>query len=263
MQQNNVAYLINSTPKYYYLLELHIVLLKRYAPNCVWPIYFGTEVPNHAICKLLNEKYGVIILELNKEDSSFLSSRKASLELLPSYIQYVIPMQEDFLLERYIDEEMIEESFSILENNNIHCIRYMPCPGPSSMSRIYNSSWKYLEKDHDTYLFSFQASMWKKEECLSWYTSIVNEVSTHTFKNDSERNYYEVTINIAENQTGQQMYSKLFNSSTLGYVRKHKYSNAVYMSPWPYRPTAIIKGVLQPFAKELAEREGITLHYQN
>jgi hypothetical protein len=31
------------------------------------------------------------------------------------------------------------------------------------------------------------------------------------------------------------------------------------MCPWPYRPTAIIKGVLQSFAIELAQREGFKL----
>ena len=65
-------------------------------------------------------------------------------------------------------------------------------------------------------------------------------------------------MNIAENSDGQKLYKEIFsNKFTLGYTRAHKNPNAVYMSPWPYRPTAIIKGVLQPFAKELASREGV------
>jgi hypothetical protein len=69
-----------------------------------------------------------------------------------------------------------------------------------------------------------------------------------------------VRNNIAENIDGQTLFNNLFNNSfVLGYKRLHSFPNAVYMCPWPYRPTAIIKGVLQPFAKELAEREGVKL----
>ena len=116
MNNQNVAYLINSTPKYYYLLELHIVLLKRYAPRVQWPIYLATENPTHSVCIMLKEKYGVHLCVLEKENASFIKSRKRAIELLPESIEYVLPMQEDFLLERFIDEISIKESIGILEN---------------------------------------------------------------------------------------------------------------------------------------------------
>jgi hypothetical protein len=33
----------------------------------------------------------------------------------------------------------------------------------------------------------------------------------------------------------------------------------VYLSPWPYRPTAIVHGRLEPWAAELGLREGVPL----
>jgi hypothetical protein len=33
----------------------------------------------------------------------------------------------------------------------------------------------------------------------------------------------------------------------------------VYLSPWPYRPTAIVQGRLEPWAAELGKREGVPL----
>ena len=67
-------------------------------------------------------------------------------------------------------------------------------------------------------------------------------------------------MNIAENNIGQELFSSLFNDKTIiGYIRQYKEPNAVYMSPWPYRPTAVIKGVLQPFAIELSLREGYSI----
>ena len=83
MERNDIAYLINSVPKYYYLLDLHIALLHRYASEIKWPIYFATEEPENPISRMLKEKYNFHILVLEKENSSFLSSRKRALELLP------------------------------------------------------------------------------------------------------------------------------------------------------------------------------------
>uniref|UniRef100_A0A6C0D6X3 Glycosyltransferase n=1 Tax=viral metagenome TaxID=1070528 RepID=A0A6C0D6X3_9ZZZZ len=258
MNRNNIAYLINSTPKYYYILELHLVLLRRYAHTLKWQVYLATEEPDHLVCKLLQEKYKVEILVLEKENSSFLSSRKRALELLPESIQYVIPMQEDFLLERNIDMETINESIDILDNyKNIFCIRYMPCPGPNEKNPNFNDRFRYFNIEHDFYMFSFQASLWKKNECLRFYTEICNKVKSYGVTNSVD---LEVRNNIAENIDGQTLFNNLFsNSFVVGYKRTHSFPNAVYMSPWPYRPTAIIKGVLQPFAKELAEREGVKL----
>ena len=259
MDSNNVAYLINSTPKYYYILELHLVLLRRYAPSLKWAVYLATEEPDHPVCKLLEEKYDVKILILEKENSSFLSSRKRALELLPESISYVLPMQEDFLLERFIDIETINESIDILDKNyNIICIRYMPCPGPNEKNLNYQDKFKFFNSKYDFYMFSFQASLWKKNECLKFYTEICKKVKTYGVTNSVD---IEVRNNIAENIDGQTLFNNLFSDSfVIGYKRSHSFPNAVYICPWPYRPTAIIKGVLQPFAKELAEREGVKLH---
>jgi hypothetical protein len=223
-----------------------------------WPIYLATEEPEHPMCKLLEEKYNVKLLVLEKMYDSFLNSRKRALELLPESIKYVLPMQEDFLLERYIDLETVKESIEILDSHkNIFCIRYMPCPGPNEKNQNFNEKFRYFNTKHDFYMFSFQASLWKKDECLRFYTEICNKVDSYDVSN---RVQLEVRNNIAENIDGQTLFNNLFNNSfVLGYKRLHSFPNAVYASPWPYRPTAIIKGVLQPFAKELAEREGVKL----
>jgi len=260
MERNDIAYLINSSPKYYYLLDLHVGLIKRYASEIKWPIYFATEEPMNKISLMLKEKYNVEILVLEKESSSFLSSRKRALELLPKHIQYVLPMQEDFLLERYIDKECIKESIDILDTqDNIFCIRYMPCPSPHKDNVNYNQKWRYITKK-DTYRFCFQASLWKRQECQQWYDAICNEVFKKGILLESKQKELEVNMNIAENHIGQALFSSLFNDkSIIGYIRNHKEPNAVYMSPWPYRPTAVIKGVLQSFAIELALREGYSI----
>ena len=262
MDRQDIAYLINSTPKYYYILELHILLLRRYAPTLKWPIYFATEFPNDPICFLLKDTYNVNILNLEKEHSSFLQSRARAIELLPKTIHYVLPMQEDFLLDRLIDISEIEKSLSILDTNtNILSLRYMPCPGPHINDMLYNNKWKYLDSRYDQYMFTFQATLWRATDYLKLFKSLLKTINSD---DPIQRKLYELTYNIAENNDGVKIFDKVFKGSYhLAYIRAHKEPNAVYLSPFPYRPTAIIKGVLQPFVKELMDREGFTQYLQN
>lgn len=263
MDRNDVAYVINTTPKYFYILELHLTLLKRYAPNMKWGVYLATEEFDHPIIQIIKTKYNINIIELEEQHSSFISSRKRVLELLPKHIKYVLMMQEDFLLERYVNETDIEESFKLLEeNDSLISVRYMPCPGPSEKNLQFSNKWKYITNDHDTYLFSYQATMFRKKECLEYYTILEKNVASKNFKNSMEQNTYEIRYNIGENSEGQQLFYKSFPGKIhIGYKRDHPFPNAVYLCPWPYRPTAIIQGKLQPFAIELAQREmGIKLH---
>ena len=262
MERSDVAYLINSTPKYFYILELHILLLKRYAPSCKWPIYFATEVPDHPLCAHLNTTYSVQIIPLEVEHSSFLQSRARAVELLPSTIKYVLPVQEDFLLERYVDIDSITQSLNILDNDeNIISCRYMPCPGPHANSINYSEHWKYLDSRYDEYMFTFQATVWRCTDYLKLFKKLLEYISTVSAE---KRRYVEIDYNIAENKVGVSLFNEVFKEqSHIAYIRAGKYPNAVYLSPFPYRPTAIVKGVLQPFAKELVYREGFTHCLQN
>ena len=103
MNRTDIAYLINSTPKYYYLLPLHLILVRRYAPELTWPIYIASEEPEHPILVECVNTHGVKILPLKQVDRFFLESRLAATLALPPEIKYVFPIQEDFLLERRPD----------------------------------------------------------------------------------------------------------------------------------------------------------------
>ena len=263
MERSDIAYVINTTPKYFYILELHLTLLKRYAPNMKWDIYLATEDVDNPIIQIIKNKYNIKIVNLEEEHSSFISSRKRTLELLPTNIKYVLMMQEDFLLERYVNEKEITQSLKFMDENDLLLsVRYMPCPGPSNKNLKYIGKWTHLTREHDTYQFCYQATMWRRKECLEWYTILENKVASMNFKSILEKNNYEIRYNIAENSEGQKLFFMSFPSKIhIGYNREHSFPNAVYMCPWPYRPTAIVQGELQPFALELAKREmGITLH---
>ena len=233
-----------------------------------WPIYFGTEVPGHEGLKGLDMK----MISLRDEEKYFLESRYATVKSLPEEIEYILPMQEDFLLERFIDKKAIEEAIEILDTDqSVASIRLMPCPGPRDEDSFYKGSSRYkILGPNNTFMYSFQATLWRRSSFESWYKEILkhcdpstNSAITGSMQNESidkKKKAIEVDWNISENSFGQGKFKEVLGSyKHLAYIRAHPKPNAVYLSPWPYRPTAVEKGVLGHWVPELAQREGFPL----
>ena len=261
MNRNDVLYLINTTPKYFYLLELHIGLIRRYAPTLKWDIWIATEEPESPLIRAL----GVKILPLAKEESGFLNSRRAALDTLKDLYTYIVPVQEDFLLERTPDIARIAESIEILDKDpSVKSIRWMPCPGPAVGDFVYSGSWKELSPARDGYMFVFQMCIWRSEVVYEWYTRLCSQfdIDYPQTMTEEERRIAEIRANYAEAVRGQKYFAEWMCSAGekhLAFIRAHKSPNAVYMSPWPYRPTAVVGGRLEDWAIELAKREGYTI----
>jgi len=124
-------------------------------------------------------------------------------------------------------------------------------------------SWAYLDENHDAYMFTFQATLWKRAELQSFYEMVLhyvqNQVGGTYRKNSVEYNKYQVNQNPAEMVLGKKAYHAVLSGKKhAAYIRKGGWSNAVYLCPWPYRPTAIVKGVLGKWAEELVLREGFS-----
>jgi hypothetical protein len=263
MQRNDVAYVVNSTPKYYYLLEGHFQLMNLYGNDLQWPRYLGTEVESHEMVQTCKHLYGVNVVPLSKADAGFWESRVATIEALPSDIKYVLPMQEDFLLERPgIDSKALEELLKFMDSTpDIFSARLMPCPGPKVIEPVFGK-WTTLT-ENDEYLFTFQATLWRRDAYIVYLKLIIQEAKRlyPSLRQDSkEWSQMAVNMNIAESAIGRRIFLELFPKGLhLAWIRTSPRPNAVYECPWPYRPTAVVKGVLQGWAKELLKREGITI----
>ncbi len=259
MERKDVAYLINTTPKYFYLLRLHLSLLQRYAPNLQWPIYLATEEPDHKTVKELQTEFPKLqILPLTTEQEGFLESRAVATYMLPSHIQYVFPIQEDFLLEGRPDQEKLQEALHILDTDpDIHSIRLMPCPGPKGNITYRMSTWKLLDKKVDEYVFTYQATLWRREpyyNFMNFFTQMINSKPL----TKEQKNKIAIHDNVCEIYIGQN-YLTDQGGIHLAYPRAGPWPNAVYLCPWPYRPTAVVKGKLELWAEELADRERVPL----
>ena len=100
---------------------------------------------------------------------------------------------------------------------------------------------------------------------MKWYEHIVGILELMAPKatsTPSKRREVELTQNIAENGLGQTEFWKWTEERGehhLAWVRKGAWPNAVYLSPFPYRPTAIVRGSVEPWVYELLKREQITM----
>jgi len=265
---DQVAYLVNSTPAYYYLLPLHFTLVRRYAPF-MEHLFLATEYPEHPVCAQVVNDHGVTLIPLEAKDSGFLASRAAALQQLSlsGRFLHVIPVQEDFLLDRVPDLGAMVEALTILDDTRgiIASARLMPCPGPKGALMPARPLWAGITPGTDEYGFTFQATLWSLEACCAWYMALVKKLEDEwpvATTPPEQRKHIEIRANFAENAEGQQFFWRFFKQRQqvhIGWLRAGPWSNAVYLSPWPYRPTAIVKGRLEAWASELAKREGVPL----
>jgi hypothetical protein len=266
MERSDVCILINSTPKYFYLLPLQLTLLRRYASQLKWPIYFATEALDHPITVKLILEFGVKILALSVSQSGFLESRQAALQKLPSTITYVLPLQEDFLLDRKPDSTALSDALYILDTDRtVSSLRLTPCPGPQSTDLLYSKEkpWRILG-DRNEYIFTYQATLWRRLDLQLYYNELVSQIEkTNKSASEEEKKNLALVHNLGESSFGQKILQKILPQTYhLCWPRAGPWSNAVYLCPWPYRPTAVTRGTLEPFAKELFEREGVKLDGQ-
>ncbi len=230
-------------------------------------LFFATEQPDHPLAKRVAEDYDVRLIPLKPEDSGFLDSRRAALEWLAATGEYefVLPVQEDFLLEGRPMVGSLDAALDYLKvggkGPTVASVRLMPSPGPQK-KQSEAAAWWDLDARHDTYGFTFQATLWRLESCLAWYQLLSRELERawpRAITSPATRIHAEVRLNFAENAGGQALFWKLFaerGEKHMSWVREGPWANAVYRCPWPYRPTAIVRGKLEPWAKELCEREG-------
>jgi hypothetical protein len=259
MDREDVAYLINTTPKYFYMLNLHISLLKRYAKYMKWPIYIATEEPNNYYIKEIQKTFpDVQIIPLTPTQEGFLDSRAVACSALPKEIKYVFPIQEDFLLEARPMWFVFEEACTILDRfPDVHSLRMMPCPGPRGVKTFHNKIWKVLQFGLDDYIFTYQATLWRREAYQAYMDHLCDYLDSMNLT-QKQKNKMAIDDNIAEVKFGQEILVEM-GGTHLAWPREGEQPNAVYLAPWPYRPTAVVRGKLMEWAVDLASRERVEL----
>lgn len=260
MDRQDVCILINSTPRYFPVLELQVKLLRRYASRLHWTIFFATEAASSPFVKNLQKTFGIEVIALEENETGFLESREAALRKLPKTYSYVLSLQEDFLLDREPMYEKLAEACRILDmDRNVGSLRLMPCPGPMEKDLLYHSEmkWKVLTED-DAMTFTYQATLWRVYDLHTYYKTLLTSIEKDfpTATTPEQKKTIALKMNCAETQYGQSKLRRNPNVLHLCWERAGAWANAVYLCPFPYRPTAIVQGKIEPFAQELSKREG-------
>jgi hypothetical protein len=265
IDRKDIAIVVNTCPKYFYILEAFFGLLRRYGDQCAWPVYLATEEPEQFHVKRICKQYSVNILPLKPEESDFLESRLAAVCALPKEVQYILPLQEDFLLERPgLNYTALESALSELdERSDLLSVRLMPCPASSERPGGGCKGNPWIPLGPNDLLFSYQATIWRREVYEKYIRLLIQnclEANKELKPQTPEWNRFCVRVNPAETGFGMDLFKRLYpGGQHVCWTRKGAWANAVYWCPWPYRPTAIVQGVLQPWAAELIKREGFAL----
>ena len=262
----SVCILIHTAPKYIPIVDVQLTCIQRYAKSLLeYPIYVACE----GTAKFLEKSFSVQVqkIPLLAEESGFLESRVAALKYIeqPS----VLMLQDDFWIDRPIQKEEWEEALSYLERDErIKSIRLMPCPGPvgTTLPQVRGPPVRraYFAgiTESDQYRFTFQATLWNTAAAVEWFEAILQSAQTEFHISglpENDWNIFCIRHNVAENEAGQLLFRNKMMSSEkihLAIRRKGDHPGAVNLATIPYRPTAVVQGKLEPWAKEFAIREG-------
>jgi len=266
MDRKDVAYMINTTPKYFFLLKMHLTMLWRYAPSLKWPVFLVTEEPeNEEIRKLVADFPDLRIIPITPDKEAFFESRAEGVRGLPEEIQYVFPIQEDFILEGRPMSEVLKGILDLMdESPSISSARLMPSPGPVGEVTYGDTEWRILDDSVDEYVFTFQATLWRRGCYLAFMDALIEGVEKEFVSGPcasltaKQKADIQVKLNVGECRFGQDILKKVTNLH-LAWPRYGKQANAVYLCPWPYRPTAVVQGRIEGWALDLALREGVSL----
>lgn len=260
--------LVNTTPNYINMARVQITCLRRYAKGLdSIPIFLATELTaENSSVKQILELPNVTMLRLKGEEVDFLESRVAAFEYLHEF-KYILPLQDDFWLDREPNYTLLEEAHDIMEKDSrVKSMRLMPCPGPDAddleyLPNLYKGRWKLLS-EKDTLVFIFQATLWRRQEYIDFLKERIQsgKLQYSEYSYGLSWSQYCIKKNICENQDGQNMFKQTFLNSEslhLSIERYGKHPNAVFLAPFPYRPTAVVRGILEPWAREFMQREGL------
>lgn len=258
----NTCILINTTIKYLPLVEVQLTSIKRYAASLLkYQIFVACD--SNSQFHLYNFPIDVVKIPLLPDESGFIESRIAALEYIqdgdPS-IENVLLLQDDFWIDRPVVESEWNAALAYLKKPEVKSVRLMPCPGPAGAI----NEWEPFARitDQDQYKFTFQAGLWKINCLVEFFKEVLASAKAEfSMYKLPEKDWSKFCIrhNVAENVGGQDIFKRVCMSQGqihLAIPRRGNHSGAVNLATVPYRPTAVVQGSLEKWAKEFAIREG-------
>ena len=238
----STAIIISSTKKCAYIWITFFSLLFKHWSDCEYPIFFTSDDDENNNLEKLKNKFNINILKLEK-DLGFMPGYEYILNNIKDKYTNAIFLQDDFLIEKKVDSEFIKKCVKIMESDsNIGYIRLMPCPGPKGKKIKYGDITLGEIRNNGLlpgFSFSNQAAIYN----IEFLSKIISKIDYNPIEHPFHKAWgfeRELTKKLED-----------FDNQLLGFIRKSPNANSVYDSPIPYRPTAIVGGKLEEWAKKL------------
>jgi hypothetical protein len=146
----DVAVLVSSCDRFQDLWRPFFKLFRRFWPDCAYPVFLITNQLDYAHDAVTTLKCG--------PDRGWASNMRAALRSLP--FDYLLYMQEDYLIHRSVDDARIRSLIGIMRETGAGCLRLYPCPGPDTPLAGFQDVG-LISKGSD-YRVSLQAAVWDK-----------------------------------------------------------------------------------------------------
>lgn len=147
---NNIAIIVNSCDAFSDCWMPFIHSIKKEWSDCPWSVYI---ISNN---KEIETPEGIAFIKVG-EDKKFASNLKKALSVIDS--KYIIYLQEDYFLNRKVNQKAIE---SHIEYCIQHDVDYMRLGMPFIKGDVENTIYS-TNKLTDKYALCLQAAIWKKE----------------------------------------------------------------------------------------------------
>jgi hypothetical protein len=145
------ALLVVSCDKYRDLWVPFFTLLFRYWPDCPFPVFLGSNIETYPDRRVIPLAVGA--------DIDWSTNLKRMLNGIP--LDGILLLQEDFLIDRFVDTERIRGLIGYAAEKDAACLRLMPIPGPDTPCADQPQIGEI--RKGAAYRVSLQAAWWRKE----------------------------------------------------------------------------------------------------
>jgi hypothetical protein len=157
MHDNDLSIYISSCDKYSWLWPSFFHFFNKFWPVCPYKIYLGTET-------LKFEGKNVTTLDA-EEDVPWGKMTKLNLEKIDT--KYVLLMLDDFLLEDYVDSELIDNIMNVIIRMKADHVRLNENRVRKKL-KVHEVSNSFVAiKDSKKFIVSLQAAIWDRKFLLS------------------------------------------------------------------------------------------------
>jgi len=265
MHHLNTSILVTTCKGYGYIMPAFIAMWKKYWSDCPFTlnICIDGEFRNLATTRNIN-------LIPRENDPGYIDSWIYGLEHIDS--ENVILMQDDFIIERKVNNDLVEAYCNIMnENQNVGFIRIMPFPEPIGHIHTYNNIQLKQFNKNERYVFSFQACLWKRKLLIEYFKFIIEKAKKEIIKEYGQnqlkiwaadpKKWLDLFLRDIHNPEGHGF--ELFNLFPeyiyLGFFDTRPKLDKAMICPIPYNPTAIWYGRLTCAAQRLFKKEQISV----